>query len=128
MVAQLSPKQQPSYNRVLSVVFASSGERFFLSGPRGTDKTFVYHTLCHALHGTGQIIISIASSGIAALLLPSRQTPHPMLKIPIEGLSPESHCLIDKEDTCVELLRSTLLIIWDEVLMQHHLGPEAVSH
>ena len=127
MVAQLNPEQRASYDTVLSAVLTGSGETFFLSGPGGTGKTFVYRTLCHALRGTGWIVICVASSGIAALLLPGGRTSHSMLKIPVEGLGPESHCSIDKEDTRAELLRSTSLIIWDEVPMQHRFGPEAVS-
>ena len=127
MITQLNPKQQASYDKVLSAVLASSGETFFLSGPGGTGKTFVYCALCHTLHGIGWIVICIASSGITTLLLPGGWTSHSMLKIPVEGLGPESHCSINKEDTCAELLRSTLLIIWDEVPMQHRFRPEAVS-
>ena len=127
MLPQLNPEQQSSYDTVLSAVLSGSGGTFFLSGPGGTGKTFVYRTLCHTLRGMGHVVICVASSGIAALLLPGGRTSHSMLKIPIEGLSPESFCSIDKEDNRAELLRLTSLIIWDEVPMQHRYGPEAVS-
>ena len=127
MVPQLNPKQQLAYNQILSTVVSNSGGIFFLSGPGGTGKTFIYHVLCHTLCGMGHIVICVASSGITALLLPGGRTSHSMLKIPIEGLGPHSFCSIDKDDNCTELLRSTSLIIWGEVPMQHHFGPEAVS-
>ena len=127
MVPQLNPEQQSSYDAVLSTVLSGSGKTFFLSGPGGTGKTFVYRALCHTLHGMGHIVICVASSGIAALLLPGGRTSHSMLKIPIEGLGPESYCSINKEDSRAELLRAASLIIWDEVPMQHRFGPEAVS-
>ena len=127
MIPQLNPEQRSSYDTVLSAVVSSSGGTFFLSGPGGTGKTFVYRALCHTLRGMGHIVICVASSGIAALLLPGGRTSHSMLKIPIEGLSPESFCSIDKEDSRAELFRSASLIIWDEVPMQHRFGPEAVS-
>jgi len=127
MVPQLNPEQKYSYDTVLSAVLSHSGGTFFLSGPGGTGKTFVYRALCHTLRGMGYIVICVASSGIAALLLPGGRTSHSMLKIPIEGLGPESFCSIDKEDSRADLLRSASLIIWDEVPMQHRFGPEAVS-
>lgn len=127
MVPQLNPEQRDSYDRVLSTVLSGSGDSFFLNGPGGTGKTFVYRTLCHTLRGMGSIVICVASSGIATLLLPGGRTSHSMLRIPIEGLSPESFCSIDKEDDHAELFRSASLIIWDEVPMQHRFGPEAVS-
>lgn len=127
MVPQLNPEQRASYDTVLSAVLSNSGGTFFLSGPGGTGKTFVYRTLCHTLRGSGHIVICVASSGIAALLLPGGRTSHSMLKIPVEGLGPESVCSIDKEDNRANLLRSASLIIWDEVPMQHRFGPEAVS-
>ena len=127
MVPQLNPKQWFAYDTILSAVISGSGGTFFLSGPGGTGKTFVYRVLCHTLRGMGHIVICVASSGIAALLLPGGRTSHSMLKIPIEGLGPHSFCSIDKEDNRAELLRSALLVIWDEVPMQHRFGPEAVS-
>ena len=127
MVPQLNLEQRHSYDAILSAVLSGSGQTFFLSGAGGTGKTFVYRTLCHTLRGMGRIVICVASSGIAALLLPGGRTSHSMLKIPIEGLGPESYCSIYKEDTRAELLRAASLIIWDEVLMQHRFGPEAVS-
>ena len=127
MVPQLNPEQRSSYDAVLSAVLSNSGKTFFLNGPGGTGKTFVYRALCHTLRSMGRIVLCVASSGIAALLLPGGRTSHSMLKIPIEGLGPESYCSIDKEDTRAELLRAASLIVWDEVPMQHRFGPEAVS-
>ena len=85
MVPQLNLEQHHSYDAVLSAVLSGSGQTFFLSGAGGTGKTFVYRTLCHTLRGMGRIVICVASSGIAALLLPGGCTSHSMLKIPIEG-------------------------------------------
>ncbi|KAE9400316.1 hypothetical protein BT96DRAFT_742954, partial [Gymnopus androsaceus JB14] len=57
---------------------------FFLDGPGGTGKMFVYITLCHTLRGEGSVILCVASTGIAALILPGGRTAHSMLKIPID--------------------------------------------
>jgi hypothetical protein len=44
---------------------------FFLHGYGGTGKTFMWRTLSTALRSKCQIVLTVASSGIASLLLPS---------------------------------------------------------
>lgn len=70
----------------------------------------------------------MASSGIAALLLPGGQTAHSMFKIPINGLNNESFCNIPKDSQRAKLLQDVDLFIWDEALMQHHNAAEALDH
>lgn len=41
--------------------------KFFLNGPGGTGKTFVYNTVCNTIRSKGWIALCAASSGIAAL-------------------------------------------------------------
>ena len=42
---------------------------FFIDGPGGTGKTFLYNTLLNKVRSQGRIPLVMASSGIAALLL-----------------------------------------------------------
>ena len=91
---------------------------FFLQGPAGTGKTFLYNYLCCYYRGQGKIVICVASSGIASLLLPGGQTSHSRFKIPIQ-IHETSQCAISKNSQLAALLRRTALIIWDKVPMQH---------
>ena len=109
----------------MNAVTIKSGECFFLSGPGGTGKTFVYNTLCYALRGQKKIVICVASSGIAALLLIGGRTSHSRFKIPIK-IHKSSTCSIKKNSLEADL-RSTDMIIWDEVPMQHHHIVEAAD-
>ncbi|KAL7083360.1 hypothetical protein ACP275_14G156700 [Erythranthe tilingii] len=43
---------------------------FFLYGHEGTRKTFIWKTLSAAIRSKGEIVINVASSGIALILLP----------------------------------------------------------
>jgi hypothetical protein len=79
----------------------------------------VYQTLCHRIHADGQIVLCVASSGIAALLLPGGRTAHSMFSIPVDGLSDDSLCNINKNSKQAIMLRRVDLIIWDEAAMQH---------
>lgn len=105
-----------------------AGRIFFLNGPGGTGKTFVYNTVCHQVRSKGWVALCVASSGIAVLLLQGGCTARLMFKIPVEGLTNASTCSIPKESLWVGLCHITRLLVWDEITMQHWLGPEAVDH
>ena len=92
---------------------------FFVQGAAGTGKTTLYHTISQYYHAKNQPVICVASSGIAALLLPGGRTSHSMFKIPIE-IDSQSICGLKPRDEFVQsVLRHVALIIWDEVPMQH---------
>ena len=72
------------FDQIMDAVESQSGQSFLLYGPGGTGKTYVYNTLCYALHAEGMIVLCVASSGIAALILIGGCTSHSCLKIPIK--------------------------------------------
>ena len=88
---------------------------------------FVYNTVCNTVRGNGWIVLCVASSGIAALLLHGSHTAHLTFKIPI-SLNEESTCPIPKEGRVTSLIQATRLIIWDKITMQHRHAVEAVDH
>ncbi|POS84280.1 hypothetical protein EPUL_003640 [Erysiphe pulchra] len=90
---------------------------FFLQDPAGTSKPFLYRTLCSQFRSEGKIVLCVASSGIASLLLPNGTTAHSLFKIPI-ACTEDSVCRIPAQSQLANLLRRTALIIWDEVTMQ----------
>jgi len=63
----------------------------------------------------GLIVLSVTSSGIAALLLPMGNTAHSMFKIPIDA-NETSICLISKQSKLAQLIREASIVIWDEAL------------
>jgi primosomal protein N' len=82
-IPTLNADQHAAYNTILNAVETQSGQCFFLNGPGSTGKTYVYNTLCYTLRADAKIIICVASSGIAAVLLLGRCTTHFQFKIPI---------------------------------------------
>lgn len=99
---------------------------FFLQGPAGTGKTFLYKCLCAYFRSQGKIVLCVASSGIAAQLLPGGRTAHSRFKIPLSN-DLTANCNIAKNSELADLIRQTELIIWDEVPMQHQACFEAVN-
>jgi hypothetical protein len=76
---------------------------FFLQGPAGTGKTFIYNTLYNYFCLKQMIVACIALSGIASLLLPNGRTSHFLFKIPLL-IASDSTCSIRKNSELAEYL------------------------
>lgn len=125
--AQLNPNQQDRYTTIVQTIASQPLEaQFFMQGPAGTGKTFLYKCLCHYYWGQGKIVLYIASSGIVALWLPGGHTVHSQFKIPL-ATTDSWVCNIALSTQLGELLWNTALIIWDEVPMQHKYCYEGVN-
>ncbi|XP_021739786.1 ATP-dependent DNA helicase PIF6-like [Chenopodium quinoa] len=89
---------------------------FFIDGPGGTGKTFLYNALYAEIRLINKIILPTATSGITAANIPSGRTAHSRIKIPLDPLESLA-CNIPKQGSLAALLRETTLIIWDEASM-----------
>jgi hypothetical protein len=123
---RLNDDQRNVYETILNAVTNKQGKLFFIYGSGGIGKTFVWTTLLSRLRGQGKIVLAVASSGIASLLLPSGRTAHSRFKILID-LHDESTCNITQQMKVAELVCKADLIIWDEAPMMHRRAFEAVD-
>ncbi|XP_072073101.1 uncharacterized protein [Arachis hypogaea] len=112
----LTDEQIVVYQKVMEAVQNGNGGVFFLYGYGGTGKTFVWKTLASALRSRSQLVLTVASSGIASLLLPGGRTAHSRFATPL-NLDEFSTCNIKQGSALAELLIKTKLIIWDEAPM-----------
>jgi len=78
---RLNDDQRSAYETILNVVTNKEGKLFFVDGNSGTGKTFVWTTLLSRLRRQGKIMLAVASSGIASLLLMGGRTAHSRFKI-----------------------------------------------
>ncbi|CAN0924949.1 ATP-dependent DNA helicase PIF4 [Linum grandiflorum] len=124
--ACLNEDQQKAHDVVFQSMQTNSGKLFFLYGHGGTGKTYLYNCIISRVRSLGQIAIVVASSGIAATLLPGGVTAHSQFKIPIE-VDHASTCAIKKGTTLARLLQLATLIVWDEAPMVHKYSFEAVD-
>jgi ATP-dependent DNA helicase PIF1 len=106
------------YATIIDVVNNDKGGMFFVYGYGGTGKTYLYKTLIASLRSNKEIVLNVASSGIAALLLEGGRTAHSRFAIPINVVE-ESICSISVDSDLEELLRMAKLIIWDEAPMMN---------
>ncbi|KAG2688681.1 hypothetical protein I3760_09G107200 [Carya illinoinensis] len=112
----LNSKQRHVYNSVLEKVFSNEAATFFVDGPAGTGKTFLYKALLAAVRSRKLVALVIASSGVAASILPGGRTAHSRFKIPLDT-DEHSICCVSKQSAIAKLLRVVMLIIWDEAPM-----------
>ncbi|KAG5550493.1 hypothetical protein RHGRI_015459 [Rhododendron griersonianum] len=125
-IGRLNSEQRNAYDAILCSVFEKKGTTFFLNGGAGTGKTFLYNTIAQKCRALGHIVVTVASSGIASLLLEGGRTAHSTFSIPLDVLE-NSVCGFTKQSIQAELFRETKMIIWDEVPMQHKYCVEAVE-
>ena len=118
-IDSLNSHQRSAFNHIWQSILGKQGKMFFVDGFGGTGKTYLYQTLCHAVRAQNIIIICVASTRLAGLLLPGGQTAHSMFKIPIDTLDEDSMCHIPKESLRAKLLKAADTIIYDECLMAH---------
>ena len=57
---------------------------FFVSGFGGTGKTFLWNAVVSYLRGHKRIVLTVASSGVASLLLSGGRMAHSRFKIPLD--------------------------------------------
>ncbi|KAH7542701.1 hypothetical protein FEM48_Zijuj02G0102100 [Ziziphus jujuba var. spinosa] len=82
-VLNLTTEQKSVYETIMGAVEDVKSDIFFVYGYGGTGKTFIWKTLSVALRSKGKIVLTIALSGIASLLLSGDRTTHSRFAIPL---------------------------------------------
>ncbi|XP_015971238.1 uncharacterized protein LOC107494716 [Arachis duranensis] len=119
-------EQRLVFNEILNAVITDSGGFYFVYGHGGCSKTFIWNGLSSAIRSRGNIVLNVASSGIASLLLPGGRTTHSRFSIPIT-ITDESTCNIKHGSLKAELLIQSNLIIWDEAPILNKMCFEALD-
>ncbi|GJW53523.1 ATP-dependent DNA helicase PIF1-like protein [Tanacetum coccineum] len=122
----LNPEQRLIYEDVVQSVHHKKGNFYFIYGPGGTGKTFLYQTIISRLRSERRIVLAVASSGIASLLLPAGRTAHSRFVIPLD-LIENNTCGIKQNTQLAELMQEVQLIIWDEAPMTQRYAFEALD-
>ena len=124
----LNPLQRQAYEEIMGAIESreSSCKTYFLDGIGGSGKTYLYKCLIHRLRRQGKDTIAVASSGLAAMLLPNGMTGHKMFKVPIK-VDRSSICLINRGSAVADKIKQASLIIWDEAPMMSQYVFKAVD-
>jgi hypothetical protein len=127
MISQLNDEQHHAFDCIVHVFLSNNPRFFFVSGYGETGKTYLWNTIISYLRTHRKIVLSVASSGVASLLLPGGRTTHSHFKIPCVNLDETRTCNIKHGTMLCELIQATFLIIWDEALMTHRIDFEALE-
>jgi hypothetical protein len=119
---KLNKDQRSAYDTIIQRTLNNrlGKNAFFIDGPGGTGKTFLYKLILAKIRSQGKI------AGIAAQLLPGARTAHSRLKIPIQ-LDQFSTCNIKVQSDYAKLIQKAEILIWDECPMMHRFAFEALD-
>ncbi|KAM6570896.1 hypothetical protein CsatA_014976 [Cannabis sativa] len=120
----LNTEQKEIYDAILEKVFDNKSAAFFIDGPGGTGKTFLYKALLAKIRSTNLVALATASSGVAASILPDGRTAHSRFKLPLHT-GDKNTCSVSKQSGLANLLRQAKLIIWNEAPMTRKPHSEA---
>lgn len=119
-------EQREIFNTVVQSVMNNEGKLFHLDAPGGTGKTYLTRAILAEIRR--QIALAVASSGIAATLLPGGKTAHTMFKIPIDLDRTETPtCAVTRNCDKAKVFQDCCLIVWDECTMSNKKAVEAVD-
>ncbi|KAL9239469.1 hypothetical protein vseg_013787 [Gypsophila vaccaria] len=122
----LNPAQQTTFNSIIGCVRDNKPGAFFVDGPGGTGKTYLYNALYAEVRLMGRIVLPKSTSGIAAANISSGRTAHSRFKIPID-LDKSLACDVPKQDSLAALIKETSFIIWDEASMARRENVESLD-
>ncbi|XP_047262928.1 uncharacterized protein LOC107859447 [Capsicum annuum] len=113
---KLNKEQHVAYNVILNKIFSNETGVFYIDGPGGTGKTFLYCALLATVRSKGLIALATTTSGVATSVLPGGRTAHSRFKLPI-NINENYNCNISKQSSLAALIQDTKLIVWGEVSM-----------
>ncbi|XP_050374857.1 uncharacterized protein LOC126792486 [Argentina anserina] len=125
-VHQLNEDQALAFNSIKTVIEGCENAIFFVDGPGGTGKTYLYRALLANLRSNHHIVLATATSGIAATILPGGRTAHSRFNIPLK-LYADSRCNISKQSDLAKLIRRSSAVILDEAPMLNRFAFEALD-
>ena len=108
---QLNEDQKIIFTHILN----NEHKIFFIDGPGGSGKTFLYKTLIYYFLSVEKKVLSMAWTGIASILLPKGMTSHKTFRLPLDLNNIESAFLKFESDK--KKFREVTAIIWDEASM-----------
>nr|XP_040254015.1 uncharacterized protein LOC109758555 [Aegilops tauschii subsp. strangulata] len=127
LASSLNLEQRAAYDEILAAVERGDGGVFFVDGPGGTGKTFLYRAMLAKVTSGGKIGIATATSGVTASIMPGGRTAHSRFKIPL-SCDDGASCSFTKQSGTAKLLRMASLIIWDKASMTKRQAVEALDN
>ena len=126
----MNPEQRDAFDKIISAVddSESSNKCFFLEGPAGSGKTFLFNKLITHFETHRQVVLPFAVTAMAATLLKGGQTVHSGFWLPWRPIfNYGSSMKPDSQEATISILQDAKLIIIDGISMFHKEGIEAID-
>ncbi|GKC37956.1 DNA helicase [Tanacetum coccineum] len=143
LLPKLNDKQRHIFNLIIDACLNNKQQLVFVYDHGGIGKTFLWKTIIYALRSEGKIVLAVASSGIASLLLTAGWTTHSCFKIPIDPTDttigtpdesdpentswidiPDKYYIPDDENGISNLIKTRMYISYDDAIPHDHDGGE----
>ena len=82
--SKLNPEQEQAFAKILQTIDCGRDGIFFVDGPGGTGKTYLYRALLANVRSRGMIALATTTSGVAASILPGGRTAHSRFEIALQ--------------------------------------------
>ena len=107
---KLNLEQEVAYTIIMERINSGRSGVFFIDGPRGTNKTFLYRVLLAQVRSRRLIALATTIFGVAAVILLGGRTTQSQFILPLNP-NDTDFCGFSKQDETVELLREAFLIL-----------------
>ncbi|XP_037041776.1 uncharacterized protein LOC119078379 [Bradysia coprophila] len=119
LIPTLTVEQRAAFDKIVEGIDnPASPKLFYLNGPGGSGKTYLYQTLISFIRDRGQTVNAYASTGIASTLMDGATTIHSGFGVPFR-LEDTSTSSIKQTSPIAKSLRSASVLILDEITMLH---------
>jgi hypothetical protein len=127
----LNLEQKHAYDRILAAINSvetnpTDSKVFFLNGAGGTGKSLLFKTLLSYVRSQNRVALPVATSGIAAILLPGGRTAHSRFKIPLNATA-DTTCNVRLGGPHAHIIANAMMVIWDEAVMCNKSNFQAVD-
>ncbi len=120
-------ERRPIYEEVVEAVRLRKPLLMCVDGRSGRGKTLLMEVITAAMRAQEGIVLCSATTGLAALNHEGGMTAHATYKIPVTDREETPQCNVTARSQRAELLRASVLQIWDEFPMVHRTIFEAVN-
>ncbi|XP_065316121.1 uncharacterized protein LOC135924917 [Gordionus sp. m RMFG-2023] len=93
---------------------------FFVDGPGGSGKTYLYNTLMCYIRAKNQIVLPFATTGISSILLNGGRTIHCGFKLPVPIFETSTSHMNLHSSLTLDIKNSKLIIIDEATMMTKH--------
>jgi hypothetical protein len=126
-IKMFNTEQLSVFTQVIASIYNNTKQKlFYVDGPGGTGKTFLYNTIINYISGKADTIVSTATTGIASTLLLGANTYHSTFKL-FPPINSESVCNIKPNSEAANYIINAKLILIDEITMATNHALNAIN-